>query len=128
MWRDEQTTDAVGVTSGLGEAFIKHKIKVCKINRGSGVLEGQCSEGKESVAQGAAASSSGFVQLGLRHFLEMKRPGILACSHLTGAVHVQTTGPGARSRLTNSTISFPSCTGKRPVSRGEPRSTFQQRR
>ncbi len=46
LWREEQTTDTVGVASGLGEAFIEQKIikivskgdEVSKINRGSGVL------------------------------------------------------------------------------------------
>lgn len=53
MWQEEQSTDTVGVTSSLGEAFINieniHKmfkkvnkvsirINMSKINRGSGVL------------------------------------------------------------------------------------------
>ncbi len=62
MWREEQTTDTVGVASGLGEAFIWQKItkykcprgKVSKINRGvwcprraaGFVKEGQCSRRK----------------------------------------------------------------------------------
>ncbi|KAL0181819.1 hypothetical protein M9458_024225, partial [Cirrhinus mrigala] len=48
-----------------------------------------------SAARGAAASSSSFVRLGPRHFQGIKRPGILARSHFTGAVHVRTVGPAA---------------------------------
>ncbi|KAL0182722.1 hypothetical protein M9458_022097, partial [Cirrhinus mrigala] len=75
------------------------------------------------------ARGGGFIHLGLRHFLEIKRPGILACSRLTA-------GPAARhfgvARSLNSPFLDPrghqrACTGKRPVSRGEARS-FQQRR
>ncbi|KAL0198322.1 hypothetical protein M9458_006862, partial [Cirrhinus mrigala] len=49
-----------------------------------------------SAARGAAASSSSFVRLGPRHFLGIKRPGILARSRLTGAIYVRTAGPAAR--------------------------------
>ncbi|KAL0200965.1 hypothetical protein M9458_004152, partial [Cirrhinus mrigala] len=45
-----------------------------------------------SAARGAAASSSGFIHLGPRHFSKIKRPG----SRLTEAVHVRTAGPAAR--------------------------------
>ncbi len=46
VWREVQTTDTVGVASGLGETFIQKKyknnvskgVKVSKIHRGSGVL------------------------------------------------------------------------------------------
>ncbi len=65
LWREEQTTDTVGVASGLGEAFIQQNyknnvskgVKVSRINRGSGVLvvlrgllkEGSVREGRVQV-------------------------------------------------------------------------------
>ncbi|KAL0159577.1 hypothetical protein M9458_043302, partial [Cirrhinus mrigala] len=49
-----------------------------------------------SAARVAAALSSGFVHLGLRHILGIERPGILARSRSTCAVHVRTAGPAAR--------------------------------
>ncbi|KAL0197173.1 hypothetical protein M9458_005713, partial [Cirrhinus mrigala] len=83
MWRDEQTTDTVGMTSGLGEAFIEYKVNKsvqnkqgiwCPRHAGGSVKEGQCSEGKGpgklrspaaaraplfgSAVRGAAASST----------------------------------------------------------------------
>ncbi|KAL0166218.1 hypothetical protein M9458_038062, partial [Cirrhinus mrigala] len=59
--------------------------------------EGQCSEGKgpgkgrsPTAARAPLCGPSGFVHLGLRHFLEIERPGILARSRLTCAVHLVT--------------------------------------
>ncbi len=34
VWREEQTTDTVGVVSGLGEAFIEQKYRSNSVQRG----------------------------------------------------------------------------------------------
>ncbi len=114
LWREEQTTDTVGVASGLGEAFIQQNyknnvskgVKVSRINRGSGVLvvlrwllkEGSVREGRVQVRGGVrrphalpsrvrGARGGGFVLLLARGASRGIRPGILARqpSHGCGA-------------------------------------------
>ncbi len=121
MWREEQMTDAVGVASGLGEAFIENKEskgdKVSRMNRGSGVLVmlwgfiqcyGRKSPGRaesgshtrfplRSRARGAVDSPAASSTSCPKALDGTVRPGILAWRPYHGCSFVRTTGPGLMS-------------------------------
>ncbi len=149
VWREEQTTDTVGVASGLGEAFIKRNNKivskgddVSKINRGIWcprcaarvVKEGQCSgrkgPGKGRSPAAARAPLSGPEREGQRLLQRLRPPSGHGTSGDDTARHP---GPSAVYGCGSCSLNAPfldprghqrACTGKRPVSRGEAHSAY----
>ncbi len=115
LWREEQTTDTVGVASGLGEALLNRNNKIvskgdevskitgiwCPRRAARVVKEGQCSGRKSpgkgrspagrtrsplrSGARGAAASPAASSSFGPRRFQGLNGPASWPISRLTGA-------------------------------------------